>query len=242
MLAVRYAILVLGLLLAPDMVHDHGLHQGILASAARAQAAPVPDSPGPRYAPAPAAPAVVLPEEAAAAVRIFTPPPVRWDAAMANAAPALHQGRSDFIALTGGAFFGLLPQEVNALLPAPNPSIGWGTLPEASEFPSDVRYFWIPFQDAGQLRMGSKGCSGTGSYLVFLFSDSGLFRLSYRLVPDKACPSVNDTARDIFARYVTIGPNVALSVRYHTGSADVVDITDPGASFLIAVRWYQVGR
>ncbi len=239
---------MLGLLLALDMVHDHGMHQGILVSAARAEAAPQPgvprpDRPGPVVAPAPGAPAVVLTDDAAAEpVRIFTPPPLRWDHAMANASPALHQGRSDFIALTGGVFFGLLPHEVNALLPAPNPSVDSGTLPEAPEFPSDVRYFWVPFQDAGPLRMGSKGCSGTGSYLVFLFSGSGLFRLSYRLVPDKACPSVNETARDIFARAVTIGTTVALSVRYRTGSAEVVDVTDPGASFLIPVRWYQVGR
>lgn len=230
MLAVRYAIPVLGLLLALDMVHAHGVRHSFLVSAAHAQAAT------PTVAPAPADDAPVSP------VRIFSPPPVRWDHAMANASPALHQGRSDFIVLTGGVFFGLLPHEVNALLPVPSPAVDSATLPEAPEFSTDVRYFWIPFQDAGSLRMGTKGCSGNGSYLVFLFSSSGLFRLSYRLVPDKACPSVDATARDIFARYVTLGPSVALSVRYQTGTAEVVDVTDPGASFLIPVRWYQVGR
>ncbi len=186
---------------------------------------------------------IVLQDDATlSSVRIFTPPPMRWDHAMGSGAPALHQGRSDLIALTAGVSFGMQPEDVNALLPTPYQSLGWGVMPQATEFPGDVRYFWVRLDDAGALRMGSRGCTGTGSYLVFLFTNNGLFRLSYRLVPDKACPSVNETARDIFARYVTVGSEVALSVRYHTGSAEVVDVTDPGANFLIPVRWYQGGR
>lgn len=234
--AVRNAILALSLLLAPVLL------QGRLDSPRAAEAPGTQAEDAPAIAPVPAAPGLVLDDDAPSSVRIFSPPPTRWDRPMINGAPALHQGQSDLVALTGGVFFGLLPREVNALLPAPTPGIGWGMLPQAAEFPGDVRYFWVPFQDAGPLRMGSKRCVGAGSYLVFLFTEKGLFRLSYRLVPDRACPSVNETARDVFGRYVTIDSRVALTMRYRTGSAEVVDVTDPGASFLIPVRWYQVGR
>jgi hypothetical protein len=232
MLAFRHAILALDLFLAPVVAHAQGNGQGS-ASGPQA-AAPI--------APAPSVPGIVLPDEAPSSVRIFSPPPIRWDHAMGSGTPALHQGRSDLIALTSGVSFGMQPEDVNALLSTPYQTLYWGSMPQATEFPGDVRYFWVRVDDAGPLRMGSQGCTGAGSYLVFLFTNKGLFRLSYRLVPDKACPSVNETARDIFARCVTIGSRVALSVHYHTGSAEVVDVTDPGASFLIPVRWYQVGR
>ena len=233
MLAFRHAILALDLLLAPVVGYAQANDRG---------SAPPQEQKSAPIAPAPLAPTIVLPDGAPPSVRIFTPPPIRWDHAMGAGAPALYQGRSDLTALTSGLSFGMQPEDVNELLGTPYQSLFWGNMPQATEFPGDVRYFWVRVDDAGTLRMGSKGCSGAGSYLVFLFTNKGLFRLSYRLVPDKACPSVNETARDIFARYVTIGSRVALSVRYRTGSAEVVDVTDPGASFLIPVRWYQVGR
>jgi hypothetical protein len=245
MLAFRHAILALDLLLAPAVVHAQGL--SVQAPKASGPNAAGSGASGPRtgapIAPAPGVPDIVLQDDATpSSVRIFTPPPMRWDHAMGSGAPALHQGRSDLIVLTAGVSFGMQPEDVNALLPTPYQSMSWGSMPQATEFPGDVRYFWVGLEDAGPLRMGSKGCTGAGSYVVFLFTNNGLFRLSYRLVPDKTCPSVNETARDIFGRYVTVGSQVALSVRYHTGSAEVVDVTDPGGSFLIPVRWYQVGR
>jgi hypothetical protein len=238
MFGFRHVILTLDLLLAPTVAYAQaGPPANTHGSLTQPPMAVAP------IAPAPAGPTSVLPDDVTpSSVRIFTPPPIRWDHAMGSSAPALHLGRSDLIVLTAGVSFGMRPEDVNTLLPMPYQSLGWGVMPQATEFPGEVRYFWIRPDDAGPLRMGSKGCTGAGSYLVFLFTNNGLFRLSYRLVPDKACPSVNETARDIFARYVAIGSQVALSVHYHTGSAEVVDVTDPGASFLIPVRWYQVGR
>lgn len=232
MFGCRHGMLTLWLLLAPAM-----------AQAQTVDATPSSEQGQPALAPAPAAPGEVIRLEAApSAVRIFSAPPMRWDSAMTAGTSAVHQGRSDFSNLTSGVTFGMLSDEVNALLPTPYPVMGWGVMPQATEYPGDVRYFWVGFASAGPLRMATKHCAGAGSYLVLLFTNKGLFRLSYRLVPDAACPSVNEAARDVFARYVTIGSEVALTIRYHTGSADVVDVTDPGASFLIPVRWYQVGR
>jgi hypothetical protein len=173
--------------------------------------------------------------------RIFVPPPLQWDNAMLTNKPALAQGASDLAGLTSGIAFGMTPAEVNARLPDPYPGLAWSALPEASEYPGEVRYFWARMDSAGPLRMDVTACAGSASYIVFLFSSRGLFRLSYRLVPDKECPSTAEAARQIFARYVTIGPAVALSVRYHTGAAEVVDITDSTAGYLIPTRWHQAG-
>jgi hypothetical protein len=207
----------------------------LLLQAATAQPAQPPG-------PLPAAPATVQPDDTASPVRIFLPPPMSWDHDMLNMRPALFQGRSDFTAITGGVAFGMHARDVNALLPKRYASMSWGEMPQALEYPGDVRYFFVPFAEAGSLQAGTTRCAGDGSYVVFLFNQTALFRISYRLVPDKTCPSVRETARDIFARYITIGETVTLTSRYHTGSAEAVDITDPSASFLIPVRWYQVGK
>ena len=196
----------------------------------------------PRPGSLPTASATVQPDASASPVRIFLPPPMSWDREMANMRPALSQGRSDFVAVTGGVAFGMRAEDVNALLPKPYAGMSWDAMSQALEYPGDVRYFWVPFNEAGPLQAGTKRCAGDGSYVVFLFNQTALFRLSYRLVPDQSCPSVKETARDIFGRYITIGETVTLTSRYHTGTAEVVDITDPSASFLIPIRWYQVGK
>lgn len=236
--AFRSALLVLGLLAAPSPLPaqtsvprtDPRTTQATPTQATHGGVAPTPLPPD------------VLPDEAPASIRIFNPPPIRWDHAMGTPSPALHQGRSDFSNLTGGITFGMQASDVNALLPVNYPAMDWGIMPQAVEFPTDVRYFWVRFESAGDLRMGTTHCAGAGSYLVFLFTGNGLFRLSYRLVPDHDCPAVEETARDVFARYVTMDPLIAQSLRYRTGNAEVVDVTDPAAGFLSATRWYQVGR
>lgn len=243
--AVRHATRALNWLKAPWTVP---LLAGLLLQPALAQVDPARTATGqrpytaPLPGPLPAAPATVPPDDSVSPVRIFLPPPNSWDHDLLNMRPALSQGRSDFTAITGGIAFGTTAEDLNAHLSRPYTGISWSALPEALEYPGDVRYFYVPFNDAGPLKAGTQRCAGDGSYVVFLFSQAALFRLSYRLVPDKACPSVKETARDIFARYITIGETVSLTSRYHTGSAEVVDITDPSASFLIPVRWYQVGK
>jgi hypothetical protein len=169
--------------------------------------------------------------------RIFLPPPLQWDRAMLTSKPALQQTAADLANLTGGFAFGMSPSEVNANLPDPYPALSWAALGAANEYPGEVRYFWSRLDAVGPLRVGMTACAGAGSYVVFLFSTHGLFRLSYRLVADKDCANPAEAAQQVFARYVPIGEAVALSTRYRTGAAEVVDITDPTAGFLIPVRW-----
>jgi hypothetical protein len=209
----------------------------LAAGQARAQPAATPT------VPEAGAPAVGGPVASAAPLgsvkRIFTPPPVQWDSAMLSFRPALDQTASDFANLTGGIAFGMSPAQVNARLPDPYPGLTWSGLPLANEYPGEVRYFGAAIDRAGPLRMDLKACSGSASYVVFLFSSNGLFRLSYRLSADKTCADTNDAAQEIYARYVPIGQTVAMSARYRTGRSQVVEITDPTAGYLIPPRWRQ---
>jgi len=171
--------------------------------------------------------------------RIFTPPPVQWDNTMLSFRPALQQTATDFANLTGGIAFGMSPGQVNALLPDPYPGLSWTGLSLANEYPGEVRYFGVPIDRAGALRMNFTGCPGAGSYVVLLFNSRGLFRMSYRLTADKSCANTNEAAQSIFARYVPIGQTVAMSWRYRTSKTEVVDVTDPTAGYLIPTRWRQ---
>lgn len=173
----------------------------------------------------------------AATKPILLPPPLQWDRAMLTNKPALQQNASDLANLTDGIVFGMSPSKVNSQLPDPFPGLTWSALPEASEYSGEVRYFWSRFDAAAPLLAGLTACAGQESYVVFLFSSRGLFRLSYRLLPDKDCPDPAQAARQIFARYVPIGPVVALSAHYRAGTAEVVDVTDPTAGVLIQTRW-----
>lgn len=185
-----------------------------------------------------AGPAFAQPADAPP-THIYQPPPVRWDNKMLSFRSALQQTPTDFANLTGGIAFGKSATEINASLPDPLPGLVWNGLPMANEYAGEVRYFGVPFDSAGSLRMDIQACTGAASYVVFLFKGTALFRFSYRLLADKACPDTSEAARQIFERYVPIGPGVALSVRYHTGTTEVVDITDPNAGYLIPTRWRQ---
>lgn len=180
-----------------------------------------------------------VPQAPPAPLHILLPPPVQWTHDMLNYTPALRQTGSDLANLTNGVKFGMTPEELNATLPDPLPRQQLADLPLANEYPDEVHYFGVPIAAAGGLRMNVAACMGNGSYVVFLFSSKGLFRISYRLVSDKSCPDTSRAARAVLAAYVPLGLSVALSSRYRTVSTEVVDITDPGASFLIPVRWHQ---
>jgi hypothetical protein len=182
---------------------------------------------------------VATPPAAEPALRILAAPPVQWDHPMLNFRPALQQGPTELYNLTGGVTFGMSSIELNARLPNPYPGLSWTGLPLANEYPGEVRYFGAPIAEAGKLRMDVTACAGATSYIVFLFTARGLFRLSYRLIADKGCLDTGSAAREIFARYVTIGQSVALSVRYRTGKTEVVDVTDATAGYLIPTRWRQ---
>ncbi len=189
-------------------------------------------------APTWAAPAWTAPGQAPDAVlHILVPPPTKWDHQMLATHPALNQTVSNFKAITGGIAFGMPPAGVNAKLPVPEPGIAWTSLPQATEFQDDVRYFWTRLDGVHELRAGATACAGAGSYIVFLFQQRGLFRVSYRLTPDAACPNVAAAADEIFGRYVGIAQDIAQSVHYRVGTMEVVDITDPTAGELVGVRW-----
>jgi hypothetical protein len=183
--------------------------------------------------------ALVMPLTAASAEtkRIFTMPPTRWDNAMSRDQPAQILGPTDLAKLTGGIVFGLSPAEVNAKLPTPAPGIEWIDLPFASEYPDEVRYFWARFDAVRQPLASVTGCAGAGSYIVFLFRDRSLFRISWRLLPDDQCPSTRAAAEDIYARYLAIDGTMSLASHYRTGNADVVEVTDPRVDYLVPYRW-----
>jgi len=181
--------------------------------------------------------AQATPQPAEVNKRIVVVPPLQWDSNLSSFHSPYHQTPTDFGRLTGGILFGMKPQEVNALLAEPIVGVTWNTLPAANEFPEEVRYFWIKLANARGLDGGVTACTGEASHLLFLFRSRGLFRMSYRLSPDAACPSVAEAATEILAYYATAASNVAISMHYRNGTSDVVDIVDPAAGYLIPMRW-----
>ena len=115
-------------------------------------------------------------------------------------------------------------------------------MPVAPEFPEPVRYTWLHMAVAGKLVASVRACFGAASYVVVLFRGSGLFRISYRFLPDRNCPNPRPAAEELYARFVPINPTLASSVHYHTGYAEVVDITDPHAGTLVPERWMMPGQ
>ena len=168
---------------------------------------------------------------------ILAPPPSQWDRQMLAGRPLLSQTVSDLSAITSGIAFGMGPGEVNTHMPAPAKGVSWTALPQATEFPDDVRYFWARLEDASTLQAGASACTGDESYIVFLFRPRGLFRISYRLMPSAGCPQPADAAAEIFGRFVAITTDIALSVHYRAGPMQVVDITDAAAGYLLTTRW-----
>ena len=162
---------------------------------------------------------------------------MQWDRAMSRDRTPQTQGASDLGNLTGGIVFGLSPAEVNAKLPNAAQGVEWADLPFASEYPDEVRYFWVRFDAARQPRDGIAGCVGANSYVVFLFRKRVLFRISWRLLPDDDCPSPGAAAEDIYARFLAVDASVALALHYRAGKAEVVEVTDPTADYLIPYRW-----
>ena len=177
-------------------------------------------------------------QDGAADKPILAAPPMVWDHSMLSVRPLLTQTVSDLTAITSRISFGMGPGEVNDRLPHPTKGIAWNTIPAAMEFRDDVRYFWIRFDDARDPRMGATACVGSDSHVVFMFQPRGLFRISYRLVPDVACPHPAGAAEQIFGRFVGLADGIVRSAHYRAGTMEIVDLTDPTASTdLLATRW-----
>jgi hypothetical protein len=169
--------------------------------------------------------------------RIFPVPPMQWDSQMTQGRPALNFSPSDLGNLTGGITFGISPYELNAKLPVQAPGVEWGDLPFATEYPTDVRYFWARLDAMRDLKSGINGCFGASSYVVFLFTNHQLFRVSWRLLPDADCASTVAAAEDIYGRFLAIDRTVSVAAHYRAGNAEVVEITDPGTDYLQPYRW-----
>ena len=174
--------------------------------------------------------------------RVLVVPPVQWDATMTRDRPAQSHGPTELGRLTGGVVWGLSPLEVNSRLPIPATGLNWSALPFANEYPEEIRYFWTRLDTVRELRDGMDACIGASSYIVFLFRSRGLFRVSWRLVPDEACSSPRAAAEGVFARYLTVDREASLATHYRAGKAEVVEITDPNAGYLMPFRWENRGR
>ena len=174
---------------------------------------------------------------AAETKRVFVIPPIQWDPTITRDRPAQIHGPTELGRLTGGVVWGLSPAQVNARLSAPVGGLDPATLPFANEYPEEIRYFWTRLDTARELREGMGACAGANSYVVFLFRSRGLFRVSWRLLPDADCSSPRAAAEDVFARYLALDQAAALTTHYRAGKAEVVEVTDPNASYLIPIRW-----
>jgi len=174
--------------------------------------------------------------------RILELPPVQWDADGVRWRYARQQTDSDFARATGGMIFGMRPEEVNPLLPHPAAALHWDEMPVASEYVDEVRYTWVHMKVANKMVAPVRSCYGAASYIVVQFRASGLFRISWRFLPDAACPDVTHAAAELFASFVPIASTVALSVHYRTGYAEVVDVTDPRSGLLVTQRWQMRGQ
>jgi hypothetical protein len=141
-------------------------------------------------------------------------------------------------ALLGGLHFGMTPEQVGQRLAGHSSALHWDDLPNANEYSSDVRYFWVPMQAADSLTGPIQSCFGDSSSVNLLFFRQALFRISWRFVPDQKCHDASEAAEDLYAAFMSIAPSVLISTRYANGPAEVVDVTAPNAGPLIAVRWH----
>jgi hypothetical protein len=168
--------------------------------------------------------------------RIFALPALQWNSTGVNWNYATQQSPGDLARVMGGLTFGLKPEEVSQRLPKLGADLHWNNLPAAKEFSEDVRYVRMPMQGAGTLRGPVTACFGEQSNVVLLFRNNGFFRASWRFLPGQACPSPHDAAAELYAAYVPLAVTLVASALYRAGSAEVVDVTDPGAGPLIAQR------
>ena len=174
--------------------------------------------------------------------RIFVLPPVQWNDTGASGHYATQQSARDLARVMGGMTFGLTPEDVSQHLPKFGTDLHWNNLPAAREFSEEVRFVRIPMRVAVELRAPVTACFGDPSHVVLLFRRKALFRISWRFLPDQSCPGPYNAAAQLYASFVPIAATVAISVHYRTGSAEVVDVTDPGAGPLIAQRWQARGQ
>ena len=174
--------------------------------------------------------------------RILVLPPLQWNETGASWHYATQQSVADLARIMAGLTFGLNLDEVSQRLPKLGATLHWADLPAAKEFSDDVRFVRVPMRVAAVLRAPVSACFGEPSHVVLLFRNKALFRVSWRFLPDQSCPSPRAAASQLYATFASLAMTVAYSVHYRTGSANVVDVTDPAAGSLIAQRWQTRGQ
>ena len=174
-------------------------------------------------------------------LRVYVPPILEWNNRTMVTRPGVVQTPYDLARINGDLTFGMSPTQVAAAMPGLPSDLDWNNLRTAREYNADIRYFWLKIDDMPAWRTQIKGCVGSASYAAFLFNRHRLFRISFRFIPDPDCPSVTAAALQVFGRYLTVGADLALSVHYRSGPAEVVDVTDPAESQLVPIRWRMSG-
>ena len=187
------------------------------------------------------APAAAQPKPADVPLRVHVPPPLEWNRRTLVTRPGLSQTPYDLGRINGDVMFGMTPEQLVPVIPGLPSALTWNDLRAAREYGTDVRFFWLKLDDLPVWRKLTSACVGNSSYVAFLFVRELLFRISFRLIPDRDCPSVTNAALDLFDHYMAIDPTIALSVHYRAQAAEVVDITDPKQSALIPIRWRMSG-
>jgi hypothetical protein len=174
--------------------------------------------------------------------RILVLPPLQWDAMGVASYPVTQQAASDLAQVMGGLRFGLKPEEVSQHLPTLGAALHWSDLSSAKDLSEDVRFIRMPMRGAGAQRAPVTACFGEPNNVVLLFRDNTLFRISWRFQPDQSCPNTQDAAEQLYAPYVLLTATLAVTTRYRVGSAEVVDVADPGAGPSNAQRWRERGQ
>jgi hypothetical protein len=173
---------------------------------------------------------------------IFVLTPMQWDSMGVSSHIAAQQAPSDLARIMGGFRFSMKPEEVSQHLPKLGAQLHWADLPAAKEFSEEVRLVRVPMQVAGVLRAPVTACFGDPSHVVLLFRDNALFRVSWRFLPGPNCPTPRPAAEQLYAAYVSLSAKVAVSTYYRAGTAEVVDVTDPGAGPLLTEHWQVRGQ
>ena len=167
---------------------------------------------------------LVLPTE-----DVATPSPVPSGAALVAAQTA---------AFPLGLHFGMSPEEVNARLAHPVPSVAKTALTEVPYLaPAEVDSFTVGVAAAGDLKPIITSCVGAPSHVVFMFTDRKLYTISFRFEHDGQCPNVAAAADAVFQRLLAIPPAAMPTEHYHVGDVDVVDAWDKSVDSVVRRRW-----
>lgn len=139
-----------------------------------------------------------------------------------------------------GLHFGMSPEEVNARLAHPVPSVAKAALTEVSYLaPAEVDSFAVGLVDAGDLKPIITSCFGAPSRVVFMFADRKLYTLSFRFEHDGKCPAAATAAAAdaLFQHLLAIPPAAMPSEHYRVGDVDVVDAWDKSVESVVRRRW-----